>query len=309
MIVKHNLSPVRVVAYVWRPMLYASVIALIAVILSETTGWKSLAMPFAPIGVLGSAMAIFVAFRNNTSFTRWWDARTAWQAIHNSSRIFARHLVSFTTDAVGAGRATTEQAEGFARELVLRQVAFAHLLRQQLREVDAWADLADLVPVDEVASLRRSENPANQLLITQGIRLKDGIRDGLLGQFDPISIEPNFGQFSVQQGLLERIKTTPTPRQYEYFTRMFVLLFATLLPFGLLSLFPTTWMVVPTSVLLSGVFVVMATVGSANESPMENRTTDVPMNAICTDIERDLRSAINDAFVPPALAAVNGYLW
>jgi ion channel-forming bestrophin family protein len=90
MIVKHNLSPVRVIGYVWQPMLYATAVAVAAVALFEATDWTSLAIPFAPVGVLGSAMAIFVAFRNNASFARWWDARTAWQAIHNASRNFAR---------------------------------------------------------------------------------------------------------------------------------------------------------------------------------------------------------------------------
>ncbi len=106
MIVKHNLSPRRIVGYVWQPMLYSLAVSLAAVVAFEVTGWKSLALPFAPVGVLGSAMAIFIAFRNNTSFARWWDARTGWQAIHNSSRNFARHLVSFTDDAVKGQRAT-----------------------------------------------------------------------------------------------------------------------------------------------------------------------------------------------------------
>jgi ion channel-forming bestrophin family protein len=310
MILKHNLSPARVLGYVWQPVLYAITVAIAAVALFEITDWQSLAIPFAPVGVLGSAMAIFVAFRNNASFARWWDARTAWQAIHNASRNFARHLVSFTADAVSSGRATPEQAHDYATELLHRQIAFAHVLRSQLRGTQGWADdLIGLVEADEIESLHAAINPANRLLITQGIRLKDGIRDGLLGQFDPISIEPNFGQFTVQQGLLERIKHTPTPRQYEYFTRMFVLLFATALPFALLSVFTTQWIVVPVSTMLAGVFVIMATVGTANENPMENRTTDVPLTAICTDIERDLRDALGELEIPTALAPANGYLW
>lgn len=310
MIVKHNLSPARILGYVWQPMLYALGIAVAAVLLREATDWKSLEIPFAPVGVLGSAMAIFIAFRNNASFSRWWDARTAWQAIHNTSRNFARHLVSFTADAVSSGRATPEQAGTFATELIHRQIAWAHLLRHQLRGTPDWVDdVAGLVDDEELAQLRTSANPVNRLLITQGTRLKDGIRDGLLGQFDPISIEPNFGQFAVQQGMLERIKQTPTPRQYEYFTRMFILLFTTALPFALLSVFPTRWLVIPASTLLAGVFVIMSTVGTANENPMENRTTDIPLTAICAGIERDLRDALGETNLPAAPVATDGYLW
>jgi ion channel-forming bestrophin family protein len=309
MIVKHNLSPSRILGYVWKHLFYATMMAVGAVAVFEATEWASLAIPFAPIGVFGSAMAIFVAFRNNAGFTRWWDARTSWQSLHNASRNFARHLVAFTADAVQSARVTQTQADAYAAELVHRQIAFAHLVRHQLRGTSPWADLASLVTPDEIGKLQATANPANMLLVTQGIRLKDGIREQLLGQFDPISIEPNFGQFTVQHGLLERIKHTPTPRQYEYFTRIFVLAFATVLPFGLLSLFANTWIVVPASVILSAVFIIMATVGTANEAPFENRSTDVAMTAICTDIERDLREALGELNLPPAALPVNGYLW
>ena len=309
MIVKHNLSPTRVLGYVWKQLLYSAAVAAGAVALFEITDWRSLAFPFAPVGVLGSAMAIFVAFRNSASFARWWDGRTSWQAIHSASRNFARHLVSFTDDAVRSGRVTTEQAGSYAAELIHRQIAFAHLLRHQLRGTSGWDKISALVDGEELARLHASPNPANRVLITQGVRLKDGIRDGLLGPFDPISIEPNFGQFTVQQGLLERIKHTPTPRQYEYFTRLFVLLFATVLPFALLSVFTNTWIVIPASTVLAGIFIVMATVGTANEDPFENRTTDVPLTAICASIERDLRDALGETDLPVPPIPVNGYLW
>ena len=309
MIVKHNLSPTRIVGYVWRQLLYSAAVAAAAVALFELTDWRSLVFPFAPVGVLGSAMATFVAFRNNASFGRWWDGRTSWQAIHSASRNFARHLVAFTDDAVRSGRVTREQADSYASELIHRQIAFAHLLRHQVRGTSEWGQIAGIVDGEELGRLRASANPANRILITQGVRLKDGIGDGLLGQFDPISIEPNFGQFTVQQGLLERIKHTPTPRQYEYFTRLFVLLFATVLPFALLSVFTTTWIVVPASTVLAGIFIVMATVGTANEDPFENRTTDVPLTAICTSIERDLHEALGEADLPPSPTPINGYLW
>jgi ion channel-forming bestrophin family protein len=309
MIVKHNLSPLRILGYVWKHLLYATVMAVGAVGLFEGTDWASLAIPFAPIGVFGSAMAIFVAFRNNAGFARWWDARTSWQALHNASRNFARHLVAFTADAVRSARVTQSQADEYAGELVYRQIAFAHLVRHQLRGTSPWADMTALMTSDEIDKLRKVANPANMVLVTQGIRLKDGIREQLLGQFDPISIEPNFGQFTVQHGLLERIKYTPTPRQYEYFTRVFVLAFATVLPFGLLSLFANSWIVVPTSVILSAVFIIMATVGTANETPFENRSTDVAVTAICTEIERDLREALGEQNLPAAALPTNGYLW
>lgn len=114
-----------------------------------------------------------------------------------------------------------------------------------------------------------SVNPAQALLLNQSIRFKAAIREGALGQFDPISLEPQVAALASAQGVLERIADTPTPRQYDVFTRWFVLLYAALVPFGVVGAVSTAlgW-VIPLSVLISGVFVVMSVVGAVNDEPM-----------------------------------------
>jgi ion channel-forming bestrophin family protein len=111
------------------------------------------------------------------------------------------------------------------------------------------------------------------------------------------------------QGALERLATTPTPRQYDYFTRTFVLAYAALVPFGLLSLPPDSpWLVLPLTLILTGVFVVMAVVGAANDEPMAGAVTDVPVHAVRREVERDAADAL-DLDRPPALQPVDGDLW
>jgi putative membrane protein len=147
------------------------------------------------------------------------------------------------------------------------------------------------------------------LLVRQSIAIKEAIRVGALGQFDPISLEPQLSALATAQGTLERLATTPTPRQYDYFTRIFVGLYAALVPFGLLSLFAEqVWLVVPLALSLAGVFVVMAVVGAVNDEPLAGAVTDVPLHAVCRQIERDCADAIGRDR-PPALEPSDGYLW
>jgi putative membrane protein len=49
--------------------------------------------------------------------------------------------------------------------------------------------------------------------------------------------------------------------------------------------------------------------GAVNEEPFENRITDVPLSAYCTDIERDLRETLDERTLPDSLAPQNGYLF
>ena len=77
MILKRNLSPKKVLSYVWQPLLYSAAVATAVVVAQEISGSSRLAAPIYPIGTLGAALAIFVAFRNNA---RWWSGPGVRQA-------------------------------------------------------------------------------------------------------------------------------------------------------------------------------------------------------------------------------------
>jgi putative membrane protein len=128
MIVKHNFSPAKVLGYIWRPLLYAVAASVAALALREWLGTR-VVVPFVPIGTLGGAVAIFVAFRNNASYARWWEGRTLWSNLHNSSRVFARQVVAATENAVAAGTASEADAAAFREDQVLRVAALAHATR------------------------------------------------------------------------------------------------------------------------------------------------------------------------------------
>src|SRR6476646_3813605 len=63
MITKRNLSPVQVLRYTAGPAGWALAWAIAVPVLFAITGASWLPVPFAPIGALGAALAIFIAFR------------------------------------------------------------------------------------------------------------------------------------------------------------------------------------------------------------------------------------------------------
>jgi ion channel-forming bestrophin family protein len=154
-------------------------------------------------------------------------------------------------------------------------------------------------------------NPANLQLQSIAVRVKDGVREGLVGQFDPITLEPPLGALNAAATACERINHTPTPRQYDYFTRLAVAAFSTLLPLGLLGALPPTdaWWAVPLTVVIAGVFIVLERVGAILDAPFANTVNDVPITAICRDIERDLLEQLDEPNLPDPVPVVAGYLW
>ena len=133
--------------YVWRPLLYSAAIAGAVVVARPVSGTTKLAAPIYPVGTLGAALAIFVAFRNNASYARWWEARTVWGNIQASSRVLARQLTAATDNAIAAGTGgSQDDIMAYRRELALRIIAFGHALRIHLRSTGDWDRLRPLLP-------------------------------------------------------------------------------------------------------------------------------------------------------------------
>lgn len=309
MIVKRNLSPTRIAVYVRGPMVWATAWAVAVPLAYAVTHSPLLVVPFAVVATVGAALAIFIAFRNNTAFGRWNEARAAIQAMLVASRSLTRLVVAATSNAVRSGTTDDAVARSYAREIASRLIEYVHSVAAHVRPGRVGPDVGRHGAPDD-ADAWTTDHPPNVLLTRLSIRLKDGIRDGVLGQFDPISMEPQMAALATAQGVVERIATTPTPRQYDYFTRRFVEVFAALIPFGLLSLpLGSIWWAVPLAVILSGIFIIMAVTGSANDEPFATRVTDVPMEAVFREVERDLMELTEQTDRPAPLQPVDGYLW
>ena len=314
MILKKNLSPLRVWSYIKGPLSFAVLWAILVWALFHFTGRKELALNFTPIGVLGSALAIFIAFRNNSAYSRWWEARTQWGNIVQSTRVLTRLIITFTDSHAHQPNYERDRSEAFKRALVYKCIAWAHALRLHLRQPSDWEQLKPLLGESEYQALQQTQNKPNFLQLLIGRKIYEAMANGTLGGFDSFQMEGQLLALANAQGACERIKNTPLPRQYDYFTRLFIWLFAALLPFGLLSFFQAenlaafTWLTIPLAALIAGVFIIMERTGAAKEDPFENRVTDVPLSALCNTLERDLREMLGEEALPEKMEPQNGYL-
>jgi putative membrane protein len=297
-IVKRNLSPRRVLAYIAAPMAWAALWAIAAPAAFTVTDDERIILPFPVVATLGAALAIFVAFRNNSAFARWNEARAAWQTVLVASRTLTRQIIASTRHATASEAITDDQAREVQHHIGGLIIEFA------------WTLAAATRPTRPASNAHRTDRSPDAVLIDIATVIKDGIRTGALGQFDPISTEPQLVALNAAQGTIERIATTPTLRQYDYFTRRLIELFALVAPFALLGLVPDAiWLTTPLALILAGTFVVLAVTGAANDEPFANRVTDVPIDTVCTQLEHDVLTGIGHPDPPHPLQPVDGYLW
>lgn len=210
MIVKRRLSLRRVIEYTAGPIAWAVVWAVAVPIAYALLDDPDVFVPFPVVTTLGAALAIFVAFRNNSAFARWNDARAAWQSVLVAARTRTRQVVASTRDAESAGIVSESRAAAYRQAVAEHLVAFAWSLAEATRSAR---------PIPRAGTGAKTPGAA---LVELAVRVKEGVRTGVLGQFDPISTEPQFVALNAAQGNIERIASTPTLRQYAYFTRRLV---------------------------------------------------------------------------------------
>lgn len=314
MIVKRNFSPVKVWQHIRKPMWFTIIWAVLVWSIHYFTPAQDIHINFTPIGVLGSALAIFIAFRNNSAYGRWWEARQVWGGVVNSSRVFSRLVITFTDSHGHQDNYNEERSKSFKTALVLRCIAWVNALRLHLRGQESWEELREFLPESEYQELLIKQNKPAYLQLQMGHEIYKAMANGILGGFDSFQMEGQMLALANYQGSAERIKDTPLPRQYDFFTRLFVILFAVLLPFGMLGFFQTeslqgfTWLVIPLTIIIAGVFIIMERTGAANENPFENQVTDIPMTSLCNTIERDLKEMLGYGAIPEKLKPKDGYL-
>ncbi len=166
---------------------------------------------------------------------------------------------------------------------------------------------------DEAKPLLDKRNIARELVHKQMCTLTDLKHANLIDVYEHSDLMRLCNEMYVQQGKAERIKSFPFPRQYAYFSEIFVGIFMVLLPFGLIGEFAKlnenfTWLSIPFTILISWVFDTMEKIGDTSENPFENNLNDIPMTAICRTIEIDLRDLLGETGIPEPLKAVDDIL-
>lgn len=276
-------------------MLVALAWAALIVWLHDVQGFTWLSVPNTAVAPMATALAIFLAFLNNASYDRWWEARKQWGAMVNWSRSFGRLVRGLVGDPA------------LRTELLHRHIAFVHATRLHLRrQTSLLNELSAFVSAEELAAVSVSLNVPSALLLRQTEALRVLRQSGGLSDLGALQLEQCLTEVTTVLGACERIKNTPLPRQYEYYTRLFVYFFVLLLPATVVDALDwrTPLFTVPTSFL----FFALYGIAAVNEDPFENRIQDTPMTALCRTIELNLRELNGETNLPPPLMPVDGYL-
>lgn len=255
-----------------------------------------LKLPFTPVPfqIAGVALAIFLGFRNNSAYDRWWEGRKLWGGIVNHSRTWARQVTSLL-HAPPAEQAALAELQ---RRLVYRHLAWLQALKQALRG-EPVGDVSKLLDEAEVAQLAREKNAAAFLLQQAGKDLAQAVQRGWLTDYRLDMMDRTLTELTSLQGGCERIKSTPIPTAYRVFTHRFTRAYITALPLGLVEHIELA--TIPVLIALSLSFLVLETLGRLLEDPFTLTPNGLALNAIARTIEVNVRQQLGETELPPFL--------
>ncbi len=295
----------RMLEYVGWPLVALVGWDLLIVLLYKVLHWGWVGSRNIPLALYGSAIGIIVGFRNNSAYGRWWEARGLWGQIVNNSRSLARQVCSTMHPEKGAH--DEHELEVEQRRLVYHMIAYVQALRMQLRGLEPWEELGRILPEAEVAELRGAVNIPLALQTSMGRMLRLAKDRGWVDGSEWQAMDRNLDDLADAQGGTERIKSTPMPKQYDFFPMVFVRIYCLLLPVGMVE--SLGWFTPLGSTLVGFMFLALDKIGRDLEDPFDNTVYDVPMTAITRTIEINLRQMLGELELPEAEKPVRGVLW
>jgi putative membrane protein len=314
--------------------------ALFATLFLQLSTWRYLTVPAPILTIVGSALAISLAFKSQQCFARFTNALTLSGQLNTGSFILAQRLMSTVgkLDDVPTGLRL--------EDMFNRHFAWLTALRFFLREKRSWENRFDPGNIRFLAQIPSPESrsaldvelktylsdvevqkvmtyPGDKealILDWQYEAFRNLRKQELVSEYMFTVLTAALDELARLQGGLKLIKNYPYSRNYYSIAVILVKMFVAIVPFGL---FPyayelgvsagiadwTAWLNVPFSVVVGWVFVSLEKVGENSSNPFEGNANDVPISSITRKIEITMRGMMGKSNDLQPIEAKNNILF
>jgi putative membrane protein len=239
--------------------------------------------------MVGFAMGLLLVFRTNSSYDRFWEGRKLWGTLVNTSRNLARLCCVHLAKNVP-----------LRNEIVRWIITFNYSTMFSLRGKREIGEMTTRLPSSEVQTLLTAEHIPLEVSrrITQ--QLKRAHEQGLVSDIILQSHDAHVREMIDALGACERIHKTPLPFAYIVHLRRALIVYIFTLPFAIYREFG--WATILATLIVAFIFFGIEEIGVEIEDPFEGEDNDIPLEAICGTIDRNLSALIGDGefALPPA---------
>ncbi|MDX1941044.1 MAG: bestrophin family protein [Saprospiraceae bacterium] len=210
-----------------RSMIWIGIYTTLVCIAAEWYGLgKYFSMDISAFSLLGIILSIFLVYRTNSAYDRWWEARKQWGALVNNTRNLAIYI-----------HAMFPKEDKDVRHFMAKHIAnFCIALVEHLREGVKLEKLVYLNDEERAVYHTKGHIP-NHIAFQIFDRIAEAHRLGVINEGDYINIKVQHQSLLDILGACERIKKTPIPFSYAVYLKIFITAYGLLLPFALVSTF------------------------------------------------------------------------
>ena len=230
--------------------------------------------------LLGVVLGLFLVFRTNTAYDRWWEGTKQWGSLVNA----CRNLSMKINTALGENH--EEDKEFFAKMIS----NFAYAMKEHLREGVIIDEIQEIKGGNLKETLGSKSHPPLHIVNLLYEKLTQFINDGTITGEQLIVIDQDAKELMNVIGACERIKTTPIPYSYNVYIKKFIFLYSISLPFGIMSI--THYWTVPIVTVVFYLLVSTELIAEEIEDPFGRDDNDLPTDKISAKIKLNVEEVL-----------------
>ena len=229
--------------------------------------------------LVGIVLGLFLVFRTNTAYDRWWEGRKLWGSMVNNTRNLAHKLNAFLDES------DSDNRNWFAKMIP----NFVFSTKEHLRK---GVKMEELEIADEKFSerLKGVKHIPNRLSSMMYERTNKLYKDKILSGDQLYIVDKELKQFSEILGACERIRNTPIPYSYTMYIKKFIFIYILTLPFGFVTI--AEYMTIPIVILISYVLLSVELIAEEIEDPFGMDVNDLPTDELSVKIKDNVKEIL-----------------
>ena len=229
--------------------------------------------------LLGVVLGLFLVFRTNTAYDRWWEGRRLWGGMVNSTRNFAMKISAYIS------REDHEEREWFAKMIP----NFVFAMKESLRTGVQFAEL-DQTDENFINDLKKFKHKPNRIASLMYRRVNDMYASKKITGDQLINLDKELKDFIDLLGACERIRNTPIPYSYMMYVKKFIFIYIITLPFGFVS--QSGYMTIPIVLLVSFILLSIELIAEEIEDPFGRDINDLPLDELAAKMKDNVKEIL-----------------
>ncbi len=229
--------------------------------------------------LLGIVLGLFLVFRTNSSYDRWWEGRKLWGSMVNNTRNLSHKLNAFLD------KDDVDNRMWFARMIP----NFVYSVKEHLRKGALLSEF-EAVDANFIASLKNVKHVPNRLSSMMYIRINELYKTNKISGDQLFLVDKELKEFSDILGACERIRNTPIPYNYSMYIKQFIFIYLITLPMAFVT--TSGYITVPIVMLVTFVLLSVELIAEEIEDPFGRDINDLPTDELAEKITRNVKEIL-----------------